>query len=186
MKPKTITNVYLGQEVSSMLMKKVLSAMIGLGLLAVPAGALAAEHYYRPVAPHSYAWRAPAAHSPFVLAQDDWHHHHDYDANHPNYDANHPDWHHHDSQYWQHHQPPPPAYNPNDYNWGGRYRYQYPPSYFSRPMPSGYNSSQRRDNLLHQRQMAEAMMQQAQARGDTGAQSRLASTIATINSELRR
>ncbi|HKV54744.1 MAG TPA: hypothetical protein VJN94_08880 [Candidatus Binataceae bacterium] len=178
-----------------LLTKKVLSAMVGLGMLAAPAGALAADHYRRPV-PQAYGWRAPMAHSPFVVAQDnDWHHngdhhdaeHHDWDHGQgDHHDADHHDWD-HDHGYapaartdWHHHD------HDDDYTWGGHHRYQYPPSYFSQPVPNGYGVSQRRDYLIHQRDKAETMRAQMQARGDTGAENRLSATIANLNRQLRR
>jgi arylamine N-acetyltransferase len=135
--------------------KDVLSAVVGFSLMALPASALAAGHFDRPVH-RTDAWQASAHSSPIVLAQAEWEHHHNH--------------------HW----------NQNDYNWGGHYRYQHPPSYFSGPVPHGYQGAQRRSYLEQRRATAIDMQRQMLARGDRGAADRLGATISQLDQELRR
>jgi hypothetical protein len=136
--------------------KDVLSAVVGLSMMALPASALASGHFSTPTVPSGDTWQPAAISSPVVLAQYDEYHHH----------------HHH------------PA-NAEDYNWGGNHRYQYPPSYFSRPMPSNYAGG-RRSYLENRRQTAIMMQREALARGDKGAANRLGATISQLDREIGR
>jgi hypothetical protein len=105
------------------------------------------------------SWQSPRQDSPMILAQQDdqhkwWHHHH----------------HHHD-------------FDPDDYNWGGRYRYQYAPGWFGSP-PPGWAMDRRRAYLEQRRQAAINMQQQMLARGDTNAAQRLGTVIDQLNGQL--
>jgi hypothetical protein len=66
---------------------------------------------------------------------------------------------------------------------GGRYRYQYPPGWFSGP-PSGWAMGQRRGYLEQWREVAINMQQQMLARGDTKAAERLGGVIGQLNRQL--
>lgn len=72
----------------------------------------------------------------------------------------------------------------DDYNWGGHNRYAHSPSYFSASPPDGYGHSQGRNYLLQRRQAAYQMMRLARSRGDSGAANRLQTAINQINSRL--
>jgi hypothetical protein len=84
--------------------------------------------------------------------------------------------------HWRHHHNPYNE-NPNDYYWGGRYRYQHPPGWFGGP-PSGWAMGQRRAYLEQRREVAINMQQQMLARGDTKAAERLGGVIGQLNREL--
>jgi hypothetical protein len=137
--------------------KDVLSAVVGLSMMALPAGALASGHFSTPAVPTGDAWQPAAISSPIVLAQYNYEEHH------------------------HHHHP----VNTNDYNWGGNHRYQYPPSYFSRPMPGNYAGGQRA-YLENRRQTAIMMQREMLARGDKDAANRLGVTISQLNRQLGR
>ena len=111
--------------------RRVLTALIGLSLLSIPPGAMAAVHSDRPSTQVTSVSQVPSQHSPIVLAYEDdeqqWRQHHqDHDRDHHN-------------AYWDHHH-----LNQNDYNWGGQHRYQYAPGWFNSP-PSGWAGDRRRD-----------------------------------------
>ena len=136
---------------------RVLSTVVGLSLLGVSSGALAAIHLDLPSNQSTALSQLAPPGSQLILVDwnDHWRHHH-----HPNYNA-----------------------SPNDYYWGGRYRYQYPPGWFSGP-PSGWATGQRRAYLEQRREVAINMQQQMLARGDTGAAQRLGGVIGQLNREL--
>jgi arylamine N-acetyltransferase len=139
--------------------KDVLSAVVGLSMMALPASALASGHFNTPTVPSGDAWQPAAISSPIVLAQYDedhyHHHHHHYEA------------------------------TPNDYDWGGHYRYKYPPSYFNSPMPHNYSGGQRA-YLENRRQTAIMMQREMLARGDKDAANRLGATISQLDRQLGR
>lgn len=140
---------------------RVLSALIGFGVLGVSSGAIASM-YVDPASTQAVVLsQAAPQHSPIVLAAWDQYHH------------------------WRHHHQPPytPNLNSNDYNWGGRYRYQYPPAWFGGP-PSGWEMSQRRAYLQQRREVAINMQQQMLARGDVNAAQRLGNVIGQLNRAL--
>jgi hypothetical protein len=137
--------------------KKVLSTIVGLSLFGIPAGAMAGVNFDHPTTQVTSVWQAPSQYSQILLAQE--------------YGYPPPPHHHH------HH------VNPNDYYWGGHYRYQYSPGWFD-PPPSGMAMSERRAYLEQRRQVAINMQQQMLARGDTNAAQRLGSVIGQLNHEL--
>ena len=155
--------------------KKILSVMVGAAMFSMPAGALAG-HYdgragARPYANHERAdfdgYRAGRT-APFQVADDD-HHHHDHDR----------DW------YRRHHR-----FNEDDYNWGGRNRYNHPYSYYNNPAPppawGGWNRNQRTSYLMQRRDAAIRMQRQMRAKGDTGAADRLGTAIQELNRRIAR
>ena len=141
---------------------EILFVLIGLGLLGLPPGALAA-HSEIPLPLLTTSLKAQASSLPtgfiYLAQQDEWHHHH------------------HDHT-WQ-----PGPIPPNDYNWGGPHRYQYAPQWFNSPPPSWPNNS-RRAYLKERRQVAINMQQQMLARGDTNAAQRLGTVIGQLDHEL--
>ncbi len=150
--------------------RRVLTALIGLSLLSIPPGAMAAVHSDRPSTQVTSVSQVPSQHSPIVLAYEDdeqqWRQHHqDHDRDHHN-------------AYWDHHH-----LNQNDYNWGGQHRYQYAPGWFNSP-PSGWAGDRRREYLEERRRAAINMQQQMLARGDTNAAQRLGVVIGQLNSQL--
>ena len=153
---------HLDQAVISMWSKKrVWSAIVGFSLLGIPPGAIAAVRFNRPSTQVTSVWHARPQYSQVLLAQDSypyhgWRHHH----HNPNYSV-----------------------NPNDYNWGGQHRYQYPPGWFNSP-PSRWATNQRRSYLEQRRQVAINMQQQMLARGDMKAAQRLSGVIGQLDSEL--
>ena len=136
---------------------RVLSAILGFGVLVILPGAIAAAHFDPPSA---QAASPPLQHRQILLA--DWNDHH---------------------VRWHHHYNPNSSFNPNDYNWGGRYRYEYPPHWFSSPPPS-WAMSQRRAYLEQRREVAINMRQQMLARGDMNAAQRLGGVIGQLDREL--
>lgn len=167
--------------------KKILSVVVGAAMLSMPAGALAG--YYdggasaRPFVKQERAdvdgYRAARA-TPFQVAdEDDWHHNgHDRD--------------HHDENWYRHHnryrngRP----FNNNDYNWGGRNRYDHPYSYYANPnYPpawSGWNGSQRHGYLVQRRDAAIRLQRQMRAKGDKDAADRLGTAIQELNRRIAR
>jgi hypothetical protein len=143
--------------------KTVLSAIVGLSLFGVPPGAMAALNSTQPLTRLTSSWQGSSQHTPIVLADED----------------DHPGWHHH------HHDDDWYRRNANDYNWGGRYRYQYNPGYFN-PPPQGWYGARRRNYLEERRQVAINMQQQMLAQGDTNAAKRLGVVIQQLNGELGR
>jgi hypothetical protein len=139
--------------------RMVLSAIVGFSLFGLPPGAIAAVHFDQPPARMTSSWQAPLQHPQILVADEndgyEWRHHHDWDY----------------------------RRNPDDYNWGGHYRYQYAPGYFT-PPPSGWAAYQRRSYLEQRRQVAIDMQQQMLARGDTNAASRLGVVIQQLNGQL--
>ena len=113
--------------VNMKLRKKFLSALAGLSLSGIPLGSMAAVLFNLPSTRIEPSWQSSRQHSPMIFAQEDdqyeWHHHH-------------------------HHQ----DLDPNDYNWGGRNRYQYAPGWFSSP-PAGWAMDRRRACLKQRRQV---------------------------------
>lgn len=155
--------------------KGVLCALTGLSLFGIPSGAMTAIHSDLPSTQVTSAWQAPSPHSPVVLAQEDnqqqWREHH-YGSDHHDHDRDH-----HNAD-WDHHR-----LDPNDYNWGGRNRYQYTPGWFS-PPPSAWAGDRRRAYLKERRQVAINMQRQMLARGDTAAAQRLGAVIGQLNNQL--
>ena len=141
--------------------KEILFVLLGLGLLSLPLGALAA-HPAVPSLGITTSLKAKASSLPtgfiYLAQQDEWHHHHDHT--------------------WQ--PQPIPA---SDYNWGGPHRYKYAPQWFNSPPPSWSNNS-RRAYLKERRQVAINMQQQMLARGDTNAAQRLGTVIGQLDHEL--
>jgi hypothetical protein len=136
---------------------RVLSAVVGLGLLGVSWGAVAAIQL--DVRSNQSAPLLQMASSGSRIIVADW-----------------------NEYQWRHHHHPSNA-SPNDYNWGGRNRYQYPPGWFGGP-PSGMATGQRRAYLEQRREVAINMQQQMLARGDTKAAERLSGVIGQLNQEL--
>jgi hypothetical protein len=136
---------------------RVLSSFVGLSLLGISSGAFAAIHLEARSKQLTQIPRAASPASQIVVA--DWNEH---------------QWPHH------HH---PYNLNPNDYYWGGRYRYQYPPGWFKVPT-SGLAMGQRRAYLEQRRDVAINMQQQMLARGDTKAAERLGGVIGQLDGEL--
>jgi hypothetical protein len=144
--------------------KKVLSAIIGMTMLALPASGLAFNYsnraYNGRLYTNDYHGARAYPNAPLQLAQDE--HHHDVDAQHPR------------------------TWDNDDYRWGGSYRYHHPPAYYSAAPPTGYSGSQRHDYLLQRRAVAYQDMREMQARGDTAAANRLAQAIQQINVQIAR
>jgi hypothetical protein len=136
---------------------RVLSAVVGLSLLGVSSGAVAAIHLDVRSNQSAPLSQMPSPGSRTIVA----------------------DW---NEYQWRHHHHPSNV-NPNDYNWGGRNRYRYPPGWFSGP-PSGMATRQRRAYLEQRREAAINMQQQMLARGDTKAAERLGGVIGQLNQEL--
>jgi hypothetical protein len=144
--------------------KRVLSAIVGFSMVGMSSGVVAAIHVDPPSTQSVVQSHAASQQSRIVLTNWDeyhgWRHHY-----HPAY-------------------APPANLTANDYNWGGRYRYQYPPGWFSGP-PSAWGTSQRRAYLEQRREVAINLQQQMLARGDVNAAQRLGNVIGQLNRELR-
>lgn len=164
--------------------KKMFSAMVGVAMLSMPAGALAGRYdggaNARPYAIHDQAgldgYRAGRA-APFLLADDDDQHHDgDYGRDHP-HDRN-----------WNRHQHRR-DFDENDANWGGRNHYDHPYSYYNNPATprewSGWNSGQRQGYLTQRRDGAIRLQRQMRARGDNDAANRLGTAIQQLNRRIR-
>ena len=143
--------------------RRVLSAIVGFSVLGISPGAIASIHVHPAATQAVILSQATLQHSRIVLADWDEYHHRR---------------HHHHPPYT-----PYPNLDSNDYNWGGRYCYQYPPAWFGGP-PSGWEMSQRRAYLEQRRDVAINMQQQMLARGDVNAAQRLGSVIGQLNREL--
>lgn len=154
--------------------KDLLSAVLGLSITAVPAGAIAANHFQRsPETPRSSAWQI-TPHSPILLADEDEHEEHQEHHHHHR-------WHRDDDR-----RPAEGRYHDDDdYYWGGRNRYEYPPSYFSEPVPNGWDAPRRQAFLMHKRDTAVMLRNRMRARGDTDAVHRLDGVISQLNREMR-
>src|SRR5256885_3545618 len=99
-----------------------LSGLIGLSMIAVPLRAIAATHSDGSSIAEP-AWQQ--AHTPTVTLardhdEDEEHEHHGHGWKHDRDD---------NEEYGEHHQGwrPTERHDADDYNWGGRYRYNYPP-----------------------------------------------------------
>jgi hypothetical protein len=154
-----------------------LSGLIGLSMMGLPLRAIGANHSNHPPIPEL---AASSQNSLVTLARDDDdenHHHHG--------------WHHdrdHDEEYREHHNRgdwQPEGRDAGDYNWGGRRRYDYPPSYFAAPAPQGWDAPRRHSYWQNKRQTAVRLRNQALAHGDNGAAERLNGVIHDLNQRIR-
>jgi hypothetical protein len=164
--------------------KKMFSAMVGVAMLSMPAGALAGR-YDGGASAHPYGVQARAGldgyrvghAAPFLLADDDDQNRNgDYDRGHPR-DRN-----------WNR-----PRrrrdFDDDDANWGGRNHYDHPYSYYNNPAPPAewgrWNSGQRQGYLIQRRDGAIRLQRQMRARGDNDAANRLGTAIQQLNRRIR-
>lgn len=160
--------------------RNILSVIVGAAMLSLPAGALAgyydsgasARHYTNHErADFDHHWRGGAA--PFQLADDDDGYHHDHNRDHG------PNWRRRHRQF-----------DENDYNWGGRNRYDHPYSYYHNPAPppewGGWNRNQRTSYLTQRRDAAVRLQRRMRAKGDNGAADRLGAAIQELNRRIAR
>jgi hypothetical protein len=151
--------------------RRLLSGLIGLSMIAVPCRAIAANHPYTSSIANRSSIAEPAwqqAKNPVVtLARDD--------------DEDKDEEHEHHHHWWKHHD-----HDRDDYYWGGRNRYDYPPSYFSAPEPHGWDAPRRRTYWERRRKVAIRLRRQALSRGDTDAAQRLDRVIEELNQRVRR
>ena len=160
-----------------------ISAILGLSVAALPTGAFGANHFNRqPVLPQSSVWQSrdhsPVLSAPVLIAKDhdddeeDEEHHH-----HHHWRGNEGRWHGDEGRYRD---------DDDDYNWGGRNRYEYPPSYFSAPASSGWDAPRRQVYLERKRNEAIRLRRRMMEHGDTHAAERLDGVISELNRRLRR
>lgn len=135
---------------------RILCAMIGGVMVALPIRAVAADHLDSNALARAHAARIESSVAPRTQLADDEHHR----------------WRHHDDD--------------DDYDWGGHHRYQYPPSYFAAPPPARYGMSDRRAWLVERRRNAEYMKRRMMAQGDSKAADRLQGEIDHLNTQIRR
>lgn len=147
---------------------QILCAMVGGVMIALPVRARAADHHEPGMEIHQHAARIeiPARAPSVQLADDDDDEYHE---------------HHHGHGWYKHHHDD----DDDDYNWGGRHRYQYPPSYFGAPPPASYNPTQRYEWLQQRRRNALYMKGVMERQGDYAAASRLQNEIDSLNTQLR-
>lgn len=170
--------------------KKVVSAMLGLAMLALPATVLASHHEDRGHNARPYAQHDNGSHKGWTNHREDglvrgvrpgW------QNQNYGYAATNPWWRHHRDGYgavpWQ--QP----YGYNNYNgnnyWGSNYDYGQPPSYYEELPPSGYGSGQQLSWLLQRRQAALVNLNRMRARGDSRAAGRMAQVLNGLDARIR-
>jgi hypothetical protein len=184
--------------------KKVVSAMIGLAMLALPATVLAGHHEdrgerARPYAQHDSGWHngwfkhqeaapvrngRPIWQSPVYTPAHHWSRDEDENEDQDDYRP----------AYAWHHEPDADDYRPvpqwhqepdgDDY-WGSNYNYGEPPSYYDALPPTGYDASQQLSWLLQRRQAALRTLYLMRARHDSRAAGRIAQQLNNINARIR-
>jgi hypothetical protein len=146
-------------------------------MTALPAGALAANPFNRhPVLPQSLTWQSPDR-SLVLMARDNDDEEHEEHHHHHKWHGDEGRWGGDEGRY---------RHDDDDYNWGGRNRYQYPPSYFSAPVSPGWDAPRRQAYLERRRNDAIIMRQRMLSHGDTRAAQRLDDVIGHLNRQLRR
>lgn len=153
--------------------QKILSALAGIALLAMPVSAFAGHHDRgwrdsdRPFAGHDNGW-----HRGWDKHRDD----DDYGRRgyyQPEYRA---------PVYRWHREPDADDYRPN--YWGSNYNYGEAPSWYYQAPPSGYGFSQRQSFLLDRRQRAYYTLARMRARGDRHAADRMQGVINRLNAQI--
>jgi len=176
--------------------KKVVSAMIGLAMLALPTTALAGHHEdrgerARPYTQHDNGWhrgwfkhQGPA---PIHGIRPGWQNQNWQNQNY-GYTPTNPWWRHDGDgdNYRQAWRQEPDADDYNNGNWGSNYNYGQPPSYYSAVPPYGYGNSQQLSWLLQRRQAALANLNLMRARGDSRAAARMVQVLNGLNARIRR
>jgi hypothetical protein len=165
--------------------RRLVAAMVGLTMLALPAVALAG-HHDRDDNPRPYAWHDQG-----------WHHgwgkHHDRDDYRPAWNERRfyqppAIWHHerdrddyYRPRFWRHHEPDRDDYRANRGYWGGS-SYRPPIAYYNRP--GRYTLDEQRDLLIQRRLQAVRVINQMRARGDSRAAERETEVLQNLNTRL--
>ena len=163
--------------------QKILSALAGIALLAMPVSAFAGHH--------DRGWRD--SERPFVGHDNGLHRgwfkhaeHEDDEGENEGYGRRgyyQPEYRAPAYEYrrWNREEPEDEGYSPN---WGSNYDYGEAPSWYDEAPPSGWGYSQRQSFLLNRRQRAYYTLARMRARGDRHAANRMQAVINRLNAQI--